>query len=481
MPLWGRNMKRFLIFAVFLCLQIAGLFGQNQTMIAISGATLIDGTGRPPVPDITVIIAGDRITRVGPSGSLAIPPDARVIDGTGKFIVPGLIDTHVHLEMVGLADIGSLPAKWNTRDTLAKLVALNARLDLISGFTTVRDLGSTDIVLEVRNLVNSGQLLGPRIIASGMQLVKRSPEAPSEPMFLEYDGTESARTGVRRLAAIGVDVIKIRLTRQRPVPTLDEVRAIVQEAHHLGLRTTVHTDVPADDLVKLAMDAGADGIEHNAPLRSQDNETLARMARSKISLMAGAGAYYLQRIDGTGFIDELDKAQTRLFPADILSALRAGFGSLKGQTLQMTRSGWSAAQRQASFIEEIQRARKAGVLLVFGTDCGAYGMVHGEQYKALYGESRMGSSAMEAILMATRDAAAALGKTDELGTIEQGLQADLIIVDADPLKDLRNLHRIHRVIKGGSVYDPAELLASSKPGPSEGPHGTALVDAARLR
>jgi len=454
--------KRLLIVAIFISIQIAGLSGRDRAPIVISGATMIDGTGRPPVPDITVIIAGDRISKVGPSGSLAIPPGARVIDGSGKFILPGLIDTHVHLEMVGLADIGTLPAEWNAPDKLAKLVALNARLDLIAGFTTVRDMGSSDIVLKVRNQVNSGKLLGPRIFASGMQLVKRSAEAPSEAMFLEYDGTESARTGVRHLAAIGVDVIKIRLTRQRPVPSLDEVRAIVEEAHRLGLRATVHTDVPADDLVRLAIDAGADGIEHNAPLRSQIAGTLARMAQGKMSLMAGAGAFYVQRIDSTGLIDGLDQAQTRLFPADILSALHAGIGSLHDQTLEMTGSGWSAAQRQASFSQEIQRARNAGVLLAFGTDCGAYGMVHGEQYKALFGETRMGSSAMEAILMATRDAAAALGKADELGTIRQGLLADLIVVDADPLKDLRNVHLIHRIIKGGSVYDPAELISAMK-------------------
>ena len=455
-------MKRFMVIVIFLGLQIAGLFGQNQTAIAISGVTLIDGTGRPPVPDVTIMIVGDRITRIGPSRSLTIPRGTRVIDGTGKFILPGLIDTHVHLEMVGLADIGTLPAEWNTRDKLAQLVALNAKLDLISGFTTVRDLGSTDIVLEIRNQVNTGKLLGPRIIASGMQLVKRSTEAPSEAMFLEYDGTEGARIAVRHLAAIGVDVIKIRLTRQRPVPSLDEVRAIVQEAHRLGFRTTVHTDVPADDLVKLAIDAGADGIEHNAPLRSQDSTTLVRMAQNKMSLMAGEGAFYVQRIDSSGLIDELDQAQTRLFPADILSALRAGMGSLHAQTLQMKRSGWSAAQRQASFVQEIQRARNAGVLLVFGTDCGAYGMVHGEQYKALFGETRMGSSAMETILMATRDAAVALGKAAELGTIQPGFLADLVIVNADPLTDLRNLGQIHRIIKGGLVYDPAELISAMK-------------------
>jgi imidazolonepropionase-like amidohydrolase len=101
---------------------------------------------------------------------------------------------------------------------------------------------------------------------------------------------------------------------------------------------------------------------------------------------------------------------------------------------------------------------------VFGTDCGAYGMMHGEQYKALYGESRMGSSAREVILMATRDAAAAIGKGDELGTVQAGKTADLILINADPLADLKNLCQVFRVIKAGIVYDPAELIAATQQG-----------------
>ncbi|MEN6310824.1 MAG: amidohydrolase family protein, partial [Acidobacteriota bacterium] len=209
-------------------------------------------------------------------------------------------------------------------------------------------------------------------------------------------------------------------------------------------------------------DAGADGIEHNAPLRSQDAQVLARMARRHMSSMAGAGAFFLQRIDETGLIDGRGRAQSLLFPADVLAALRSGMDALHRQTLEMKQSGWDAAQRQKSFAQEMRRAREAGVLIGFGTDCGASGIIAGEQYKALYGESRMGSSAMEAILMATRDAAAALGKAAELGTIEPGKLADIIIVDADPLADLRNLPQVYRVIKGGAVYDPAELISSAK-------------------
>ncbi len=424
---------------------------RSGTITVISGGTLIDGTGRPPLPDVTVIIEGERIREVGPSSSINIPGGARIIDASGKFVLPGLIDTHVHLEMVGLSDIGDLPAEWSAPAKLRELAAINARLDLLGGVTTVRDLGSTRALFQVREQINAGVLPGPRIIAAGMQLVKKAPGAES--MFLEYDGPDDAREKVDSLGRLGADVIKIRLTQSRPVPSLQEVRAIVEEAHLLGLQATVHTDVPADELVRLAIDAGADGIEHNAPLRSQNGEILARMAEKGMSLMAGSGAFYIQRIDTTGLIGGLDPAQTRLLPADVISALRKGIDSLNRQTRQMRSSGWDPALRQGGFVSEINRARKAGVLLVFGTDCGAYGSMHGEQYKALYGESRMGSSPMQAILMATRDAAKAIGKSEELGTVEAGKLADLMIVNADPLKDLRHLRELFLVFKGGQAYD----------------------------
>jgi imidazolonepropionase-like amidohydrolase len=292
-----------------------------------------------------------------------------------------------------------------------------------------------------------------------MQLVKRAPGTTPTKMFLEYDGSGDGRAKVRRLASMGVDLIKIRLTHQRPVPSLDEVLAIVDEAHRLGLRATVHTDVPADDLVRLAIEAGADGIEHNAPLRLKDDALLSEMAKKGMTLMAGSGEFYVQRFADAALGDPVGGGARRLFPEDVVAALLRGADVLRSQTADMTRSGWNPEQVRDRFVHETERARKAGILLVFGTDAGAYLAIHGEEYKALYGETRMGSTAMEALLMATRDAAIALGREKDLGTIEAGKSADLVIVDADPLADMRNLSKVYRVIKGGVVYSPSELLA----------------------
>ena len=451
------TMKRRSIWLGIALLPAIFLFSQQKSRLIVTGATLIDGKGGPPIPNADVLIEGDRITAIGPRGTFKIKTGGARIDAAGKFLLPGLIDTHVHLENCGLSDVGELPAAWDSQEKIRELIAINARLDLIGGVTTVRDLGSTDMVLHVRDEINAGHLLGPRIFAAGMQLVKKTPGAANFRFFLEYDGSDEARAKVRQLASARVDLIKIRLTHQRTVPSLDEVRAIVDEAHKLGLRATVHTDVPAEDLVRLSIDAGADGIEHNAPLRLKDAGGLREMARKGMTLMAGSGEFYVQRFEDAGWGDSVGSAALLLFPGEVAAALRQGADTLRTQTAQLKKSGWDADQVQKRFIGETDRARKAGVRLIFGTDAGAYLAIHGEEYKALYGETKMGSSPMEALLMATRDAAKALGKEKEIGTIEPGHLADIIIVDANPLEDMRNLHKIFRVIKGGAVYDPAEL------------------------
>lgn len=452
-------MNRVIGLASIALLGASQLFPQQKAPLCITGAIIIDGRGGAPLTDGVVIIEGGRMTRVGTKDTVSIPTGARVLDAAGKFLLPGLIDTHVHLEEVGLSDVGELPASWESPERLKELVLINARLDLIGGITTVRDLGSTELVLRVRDEINAGKVVGPRIVAAGMQLVKKTPGATKVRMFLEFDGPGDAQARVRQLASMGVDLIKIRLTHQRSVPSLDEVRAIVSEAHRLSLRATVHTDVPADDLVRLAIEAGADGIEHNAALRLKDGTLLAEMARKGMTLMAGSGEFYVQRFEDGGLGEPVAAEASLLFPEDVVSALRRGADTLRKQTAEMRRSGWNPKQVEARFVRETERARKAGILLVFGTDAGAYMAIHGDEYKALYGETRMGSTAMESILMATRDAAKALGKEKDIGTIEAGKLADMVIVDANPLADMRNLHKIYRVIKGGVVYNPPELLS----------------------
>jgi imidazolonepropionase-like amidohydrolase len=358
------------------------------------------------------------------------------------------------MESIGFGDLAELPPQWRQPERLKQLIRINAQLDLLSGITTVRDLGSTELLFQVRDEIISGKTPGPRIVAAGHQLVKKAPGAYMDSYFVEYDGSEDARSKVRQQVALGADVIKIRLTNDRPLPSMDEMRAMVEEAHRLHCRVAVHTWVPADQAVQLAVDAGVDSIEHNAPLRAKGENVLPEMAKHRIALTAGGGGFYVQRWGSSDPKDVLDPPASRLYPPDIVVLLLSVGQRLRAQTDDMKKQGWNPEQVRARFVRETQSARTAGVLLVFGTDCGGELMVHGQQYKALYGESQMGSTPMQALLMATRDAARALGKEAELGTVERGKVADLVILDADPLADLRNLRKVYAVMKDGRLYIP---------------------------
>lgn len=429
--------------------------------IAVEGATLFDGTGRAPVSNSVVLIEAGRIRAVGKRGDVLIPKNAHVIDMRGKYILPGLIDCHCHLEGVGLGDLGELPEGWDTPEKLQELILDDARLDLAGGFTTIRDLGSTPLLFKVREEIAQGKFPGPRIIAAGQQLVKRSPGAYTDASFLEYDGAEDARRQVRHLAALGADVIKVRLTSQRPLPSLEELRAIVAEAHKLGLRVTAHTDVPANQAVQLAIDAGLDGIEHNAPLRAGET-VLQEMAGRHMFLIAGMGTFYVQRYSSRDPASMIDSPSRRILPPVVISALDKGAVALQRQTAEMTKQGWSPEEALARGVRGMQQARRADLLLGFGTDCGAELMIHGQQYKALFGETKMGSSPMEALLMATRDAARILDREKDLGTVEPGKFADLVVVDSDPLADLRNIGKPYAVMKGGKLYHRDDLIPKEK-------------------
>lgn len=460
---------KLLVPGIALCLLLAAAAGPPphstrgaKGIIVIKGATLIDGTGGPPRGDAVVLVRGERISAVDDAASVQVPKGARVFDARGKFLVPGLIDCHCHLEGIGLGDLVELAADWQKPEKLKELIRIDAALDLLAGVTTVRDLGSTDLLFQVRSEIDSGKVPGPRIFAAGHQLVKKGADAYMDPTFVEYDGSGAARARVRQQVALGADMIKIRLTPDRPLPSLEEMRAIVEEAHALGRHVAVHTWVPAEPAVQLATEAGVDSIEHNAPLRAKDANVLPEMARRHIALMAGGGGFYVQRWWPWAPTDLLDPPVRRLFPPEVAALFPKVGEGLRAQTAEMKKQGWDPAQVRARFAREMQRARQAGVLLVFGTDCGGELMVHGQQYKALYGESQMGSTPMESLMMATRDAAKVLGREKDLGTVERGKLADLLLVDDDPLADLRNLGKVHAVMKGGKLYFPGEILEGAK-------------------
>jgi len=423
---------------------------EAEITLALIGGWLIDGNTPLPFENPVILIAGNKIKAVGRLGRVRIPTGVNVIDVQGKFILPGLIDAHAHLEGLGL---GERDAEFtDTPEKLRHVILQNARLDLFSGVTSVRDCGSSELVLRLREQIEAE---GPRLFASGPQFVKRDPTQPSLPLFLEYDGAKDARRKVREQIAKGIDFVKVRLTRQRPLPTLEELLAIVNEAHRAGLKVAVHVDAPHDEAVRLAVMAGADTIEHMAPLRTYDDRLLLEMARRNIILVPTLYQIQAQRVDPLERNDEdlIEPPLHNRLPAEILQALTQRAALWRRNVLEWRTRGYDPKRTLREAFRSLTRARLLGVKVALGPDTGSDLIPHGRFYKELVLYANMGISPIEVIQMATRLGAEALGREKELGTIEPGKLADLIVVDGDPLLDPEALRHVVLVIKDGRVIE----------------------------
>src|SRR5437867_8241074 len=402
-------------------------------MKIIRAGTLIDGTGAPPVRDAVVHIDGGRIeavTTAGTSGSW--PAGAEVIDAAGLTVLPGLIDCHDHLAFHGyeLAKRWGLDEPQSTRHLRTAGVA---RQILESGYTAIRDAGGLDAGF--RLAIHDGLIVGPRLILSlaiisptgglGDRVSPSGHTAPtgSDPSLPPSvaDGVEAVRATVRTMVRAGADVIKCATTggassRAGHGPKdsefrLEEMKALVDEAHSLGRRVMCHA--LGGPGLRVAVEAGVDSIEHGCYL-DEDPELIPMMAERGIFFVPTLTVYEYHRESAAPHVR--DRAR----------ALRA------------------------HHLESVRRALTAGVKVVAGTDAGG----HGHPNNALELEHLVaaGMSPMQALQAATSRAAECLALEQEIGTIEKGKWADLVVVDGDPLRDVRILQnpgRIKQVWKGG--------------------------------
>jgi imidazolonepropionase-like amidohydrolase len=407
--------------------------------IAIRAARLIDGRNDAPVTDAVILIAGEKITAVG--SRLPIPTGATVIDLGNATLLPGWIDAHTHLlsEMDGTdlshQDIAMLKivATQSTAER-ALLGAKLAREDLEAGITTVRDVGNSGVNGDValRNAINRGWLPGPRIVAAtralaapGGQFGRLTPEAQPmiEQEYVIINGPESARQAVRQALYNGANCIKVIVNGSPANVTLDEMKAIVEEAHISGVKVAAHaTDEKA---TRIAAEAGVDSIEH-AYLVPDD--VLKMMAQKHI---------FLVPTDGTE-----------------QEYLEMMFGSRQPTSDELAeQEGWIKSYVTGNR-DRLQRARKMGVPIAAGSDM-YLTLPHKTRGQAslemLAAYAEEGMTPMEIIHAATRDAAELLGWQSRIGTLEVGKLADIIAVPGDPLQDVTSLQHARFVMKGGVV------------------------------
>lgn len=437
----------------------AAASGATATAVAITHVNLIDATGTPPQPDMTVIVRDQRIVAVGRSAALQVPADASVVDAHGKFLIPGLWDMHVH-EVFG---------DWLPRDE--KVVP---PLFVANGVTGVRDMGGDLPVLrEWRARIAAGQMLGPRMYIAGPMLDGPVPRFPSSaPVANAADG----RRWVDDLKAGGVDFIKI----QSLIPR-DGYFAAAAEAKQVGLTFVGH--VPDAVRASEASNAGQKSIEHftgvfegcstieeqlvNGHARGPGPNVStydAARAQALIALMAKNRTWQVPTLvweRGQWLVDDIDKSHDPL--------IRYAPASWKDHTWPMFVHDIMESMdtdplpvRKRFFQMELEMTRamfKAGVPFMAGTDTAAG--VHVFPGFSLHEELALfveaGLTPMQALQTATRNPAEFMGRLDDMGTVASGKVADLVLLDANPLADITNTRRIRAVVLAGRYFDRGAL------------------------
>ena len=403
-------------------------------MIAITGGNLIIGNGDPMILDTTVIINGEKIVEIGPSNTVKIPEGAEIIDSSGLTIMPGLIDCHDHLASKGY----DLPNRWGLNEPISLQHIRTAHVlsdTLAAGYTCIRDAGGLDAGFKLAveqgihpgpRLVISVNIISPtggicdRVSGSGHGHPHDDPRLPSG----VADGLDTIHTQVREMVRVGADVIKFATTggaSSRPGHgpkdieySYEEVVALVQEANALGRKTMCHALGGAG--LRNAIQAGANSIEHGCYL-AEEPDLIPNMAEKGIFLVPTFEVYeYHSTVSAPHMI---------------------------------------ARAKDLEFIHEesVQKALDAGVKVVAGTDAG--GFIHANNAHELELLVKHGLSPMQAIQAATGWAAECVGLGNEIGTVETGKLADLLIIDGDPLSDIKILQekdRIKQVLLGGKAF-----------------------------
>ena len=424
---------------------------------AIVGGTVIDGTGAPAIEDAVVVIEGDRIARVGPRAEVAVPAGATVIDAKGKWVIPGLIDAHVHFfQSAGLftrPDAVDLRAtrsyadeqKWIQQrlpDTFARYIAC--------GVTSVADVGGPMWNFTVRQLAAESKC-APRVAVAGPLVSTYFPPAleSEDPAIIKVDTAEQARDLVKRLVEKKPDLVKIWFI-YRPNDKLEELKPIVgaaiEASHAAGVRVAVHATQL--EVARAAVELGCEVLVHSVDDKPVDPEFVDL-------LLAHHVVYTTTLVVKEGYAEvlgqcvELNDIEQRLGDPEVI----ATWGELAKLRPDMAKRPRPPTSRIA--LANLKTLEDAGVTVAAGTDAGNIGTLHGP---SLHREFELmadaGLTPMQILVAATSGAARVMARAPEMGTIAKGKLADLVILAANPLDDIKNARKIERVIQGGVTLDP---------------------------
>ena len=465
----------------------------QSSVIAVSGGTLIDGNGGAPVPDAVILVRDGRIAALGPRSAVPVPADARVIDAAGKFVMPGLIDTNVHLSLYGgVAERYETLAKYHPRQK--EIVLEAAQVDLRYGVTTVRDsYGLLTPLAAVRDEIAAGRAIGSRILAAGNIIGWGGPYSVSFSLIRELNLTlfqeqvndevshgvgedlvdmtpDELKAAIRAYLDQGPDFLKYGGTAHFARPSFvgfspEAQKAIVDEAHARGKVAETHATT-ADGL-RLSIAAGIDLIQHPEVLGLRELPPALVQTIVERQIVCSMLVSTITGEAWTKHLKDADEATKKRAEADKRGE---GGGS-------RTKTAAELRQRQAEEGLELETRRKnaqalirAGAVVTAGTD--SYWAAAPEFTRtpkprnqdhgigtvmAIEGLVELGMSPAQAIVAGTKHGAIAARGLAEFGTLEAGKRADVLVLDANPLEDIKNLRKVSTVIKDGALIDREAL------------------------
>ena len=443
--------------------------------VAIVGATVVHperNAAEASVRDSTIVVTGNRISAIGRAGTIAVPAGSTIIDGRGKWVVPGLIDGHVHFFQSGNLYTRPDAADFNAWMPYAREVERNKtrlpatfKVWLASGVTTVVDVGGPFWNFGMRDIAERTKA-APRVIVAGplISTVDDPPLDLGDPPIIKITSAEEARALVRRELARKPDYIKVwfiyrfagDLTVQESI-----VKATADEAHAAGVPLAVHATQLAT--AKAALRAGADYLVHSVDDAPVDDEFLQLAKARRIvycpTLFVHEGYQYAlsNRWKPTA-------AESRLADPQILATMddlnRMPRELVPGRVANLMANPTPVTVPEAA-MRNVRTVWDAGIPVAMGTDAGNIGTLHGPSvFREMALMQEAGLTPLEVLRSATVNGAKAARREGELGAIAPGRLADLVILDDDPLRDSANLSHIRLVIKDGIVFDPIELMRS---------------------
>jgi imidazolonepropionase-like amidohydrolase len=437
-------MKRITLILIAAAVCSAHLTAQPKSKLALVGGMLLDGYEVPPLHHAVVLVEGDRIVAKGRVGEIAIPPDAKVIDTSGRTMLPGLIDLHVHMMILGHGNY----ARWfpwiREKNLVEQVMTISAKQLLMAGVTSAADLASPlKESIAVRDKINRREIPGPRMWMSGPWITRTLGSYPPD-MF---------EVKAENLIKAGVDIVKLY-----PL-TAEQYRAVMAVARKHGKR--VHGHISSPQTTRDAMRAGVDVLTHVGTRPPYDDELMREIVETGQAVTPTAGlrfAIYPATVD---FPERLqDRRLKEDFPPEIYQEVQNSFQNFHAlgyfQNMDRIMDFGPAVVRK--WVE-------SGAVIGMGTDSGTPMNFHTE---ALWREMKLfvdyGMKPQRAIASATRINARLLGRARDLGTIEPGKLADIIVVEGNPLFDITALGRVEVVVKDGIVYKgdvPAARKTSS--------------------